>query len=103
MGSNSCKRFTRVNTILGLPELKLQQNPLDLLLQTGLVNRNCRDAFCRRIIFPCRQQGRLVNLYGRSIGSAFPHRLLPGSKGELFAWESVRSFSSVILVEACSI
>ena len=40
-----------------------------------------------------------MNLYGRSIGAAFPHRLLPRSKGGLFAWESVRHFSTVILVE----
>lgn len=71
----------------------------DRLLQTGLINPQGRDAFCRRVIFPCRQQGQTVNLYGRSIGAAFPHRLLPRSKGGLFAWESVRHFSSVILVE----
>jgi len=35
----------------------------------------------------------------RSIGTAFPHRLLPRSKGGLFAWESVRHCSHVILVE----
>src|ERR1019366_8584761 len=58
-----------------------------------------RDAFCHRVIFPCRQRGQIVNLYGRSIGAAFPHRLLPRSKGGLFAWESVRSFSTLILVE----
>lgn len=40
-----------------------------------------------------------VNLYGRSIGAAFPHRLLPRSKRGLFAWDSVSDFSSVILVE----
>jgi len=72
---------------------------LDLLLRTGLINPQGRDAFCRRVIFPCRQQGRAVNLYGRSIGKAFPHRLLPRSKGGLFAWESVGAFSTVILVE----
>ncbi len=72
---------------------------LDLLLQTGLINHQGRDAFCRRVIFPCRQQGRVMNLYGRSIGTAFPHRLLPRSKGGLFAWESVSVFSTVILVE----
>jgi DNA primase len=71
----------------------------DLLLDTGLINPQGRDAFCRRVIFPCRQQGHIVNLYGRSIGAAFPHRLLPRSKGGLFAWESVRPCSSVILVE----
>ena len=72
---------------------------LDLLLRAGLINSQGRDAFCRRIIFPCYQQGRVINLYGRSIGAAFPHRLLPRSKGGLFAWESVSVFSTVILVE----
>ena len=71
----------------------------DLLLEIGLINRNGRDAFCRRVIFPCRQHDEVVNLYGRSIGAAFPHRLLPRSKGGLFGWESVSSFSTVILVE----
>jgi DNA primase len=71
----------------------------DLLLRTGLINHQGRDAFCRRVIFPCYQQGRVINLYGRSVGAAFPHRLLPRSKGGLFAWDSVKVFSSVILVE----
>lgn len=73
--------------------------PLDLLLDMGLINRQGRDAFCRRVMFPCSQHGRIVNLYGRSIGAAFPHRLLPRSKGGLFAWDSVRRFPTVILVE----
>ena len=72
---------------------------LDLLLEVGLINQHGRDVFCRRVIFPCYQQGQIVNLYGRSIGAAFPHRLLPRSKGELFAWGSVSTFSTVILVE----
>ena len=71
----------------------------ELLLNTGLLNGHGRDAFCRRVIFPCREHGQVVNLYGRAIGAAFPHRLLPRSKGGLFAWESVRTFSTVILVE----
>jgi DNA primase len=73
--------------------------PFDLLLDTGLINSQGRDGFCRRVIFPCCQHGRIVNLYGRSIGHAFPHRLLARSKGGLFAWESVRDFSIAILVE----
>jgi DNA primase len=73
--------------------------PFELLLRTGLINHQGRDAFCRRVIFPCWQQGRVSNLYGRSIGAAFPHRLLPRSKGGLFAWDSVSAFSTVILVE----
>lgn len=71
----------------------------DLLRITGLIASEGRDALCRRVIFPCRQDGRIVNLYGRSIGAAFPHRLLPCSRGGLFAWESVSQSSSVILVE----
>jgi DNA primase catalytic core len=71
----------------------------DALRDTGLISPQGRDAFCRRVIFPCRQQEHIVNLYGRSIGAAFPHRLLPRSKGGLFAWESVSQFSTVILVE----
>jgi DNA primase len=73
--------------------------PRDLLLDTGLLDSQGRDAFCRRVIFSCRHHGQIVHLYGRSIGAAFPHRLLPRSKGGLFAWESVSSFSTVILVE----
>jgi DNA primase len=72
---------------------------LELLLDAGLINNQGRDTFCRRVIFPCREHDRIVNLYGRSIGTAFPHRLLPRSKGGLFAWESVSRFSHVILVE----
>jgi DNA primase len=72
---------------------------LDALLGAGFINNQGCDAFCRRVIFPRRQQNRIVNLYGRSIGAAFPHRLLPRPKGGLFAWEPVRQFSTVILVE----
>jgi DNA primase len=79
--------------------LAAQGYALDQLLETGLINHQGRDTFCRRVIFSCRQHGLIVNLYGRSIGAAFPHRLLPRSKGGLFAWESVRRFGTVILVE----
>jgi DNA primase len=72
---------------------------LDQLLDIGLISQQGRDAFCRRVIFPCSEHGQIGNLYGRSIGAAFPHRLLPRSKGGLFAWQSVRYFSSIILVE----
>jgi DNA primase len=71
----------------------------DQLLDAGLINSQGRDTFCRRLIFPCHDQGRVANLYGRSLGAAFPHRFLPRSKGGLFAWESVCQYRSVILVE----
>jgi DNA primase len=72
---------------------------MDRLLAVGLINPQGRDVFCRRVIFPCREQLQIVNLYGRSIGPAFPHRLLPRSKGGLVGWETVSRFSRIILVE----
>ena len=72
---------------------------LEVLVDIGLVSREGRDTFCRRVVFPCREQGRALNLYGRSLGTAPAHRFLPCPKGGLFAWESVRDLPRVILVE----
>ncbi len=73
---------------------------MDRLFQAGLVNPQGRDSFCRRVVFACRDEhGCCVNLYGRAIGDATPHRFLPGSRGGLFAWETVSACSRVILVE----
>jgi len=71
----------------------------DLLQRLGLINSHGHDAFYRRVIFPCCQHGRVINLYGRSIAKAFAHRFLPGSKGGLYAWEQVQQCPEVILVE----
>ena len=79
--------------------LTAQGYSCDLLQQLGLLNARGCDAFYQRIIFPCHQNGRVVNLYGRSITAAVAHRFLPGSKGGLYAWESVQHCSEVILVE----
>jgi DNA primase len=69
--------------------------PLSALRQAGLVSAVGYDAYMHRIVFPL--QG---NLYGRSISaSAPPHRFLPGMKGGLYAWEQVRQYQEVILVE----
>ena len=72
---------------------------LERVLEAGLINPQGADTFCRRVIFPCRQQDRIDNLYGRSIGRAFSHRLLPRPKGGLLAWESLHQFRDIILVE----
>jgi DNA primase catalytic core len=72
---------------------------LESLQRVGLVNPQGCDAFYRRVVLPCCQNRQVVNLYGRSLGAAFPHRFLPGPKGGLFAWESARQFSTIILVE----
>ena len=79
--------------------LTAQGHSCDLLQQLGLLNARGCDAFYQRIIFPCHQNGRVVNLYGRSITAAVAHRFLPGSKGGLYAWEQVQQGPEVILVE----
>jgi DNA primase len=68
--------------------------PLESLQQAGLVNAEGHDAYSHRIVFPLEG-----NLYGRSTGAAFPHMFLPGSKGGLYAWERVRRYPEIILVE----
>jgi DNA primase len=79
--------------------LSAQGYSFDLLQRLGLLNRKGHDAFYRRVIFPCCQGERVVNLYGRSIVAAFAHRFLPGSKGGLYGWEQVQQCPEVILVE----
>jgi DNA primase len=79
--------------------LTAQGHSFDVLLRLGLINARGADALYQRIVFPLRQGEQIVNLYGRSIGDAFAHRFLPGSKGGLYAWKKVRNCSEVILVE----
>lgn len=79
--------------------LTAQGYSCDLLQRLGLLDSQGHDAFYRRVVFPCCQGGRVINLYGRSIGAAFAHRFLPGSKGGLYAWEQVQQCPEVILVE----
>ncbi len=69
--------------------------PLANQCQAGLVTARGYDAYVHRIVFPLEG-----NLYGRSLSpSAPPHRFLPGGKGGLYAWDQVRRYSEVILVE----
>jgi DNA primase len=69
--------------------------PLHALRQAGLITAAGYDAYLHRIVFPLQD-----NLYGRSISTAAPpHRFLPGAKGGLYAWEQVRRYPEVILVE----
>jgi DNA primase len=68
---------------------------LPALRQAGLVTGVGYDSYVRRIVFPLEG-----NLYGRSISAAAPpHRFLPGAKGGLYAWDQVRQYPEVILVE----
>ena len=79
--------------------LTAQGYSFELLRKSGLIDTRGADALYQRIVFPLQQGGHIVNLYGRSVGSAFAHRFLPGGKGGLYAWEKVRNCSEVILVE----
>lgn len=72
--------------------------PPNLLIEVGLIHQG-KDAFYRRIVFPCFDGCRLINLYGRSLGGAAPHRFLPRPKGGLFAWNTVGHHHDVVLVE----
>jgi len=79
--------------------LTAQGYSFERLRTAGLINAQGADALYQRVVFPLRQGERIVNLYGRSISSAFAHRFLPGSKGGLYAWEKVRHCPEIILVE----
>jgi DNA primase len=79
--------------------LTTQGYAFDLLQRVGLLNSQGRDTFYGRVVFPCYLDGRIVNLYGRSLGDTFAHRFLSGHKGGLYAWEQVRQCPEVILVE----
>jgi DNA primase len=68
--------------------------PLESLRQAGLANAEGHDTYSHRIVFPLEG-----NLYGRSTGAAFPHMFLPASKGGLYAWDRVRKYPEIILVE----
>ena len=78
--------------------LSRQGYPAELLRRLGLIHQD-QDAFYRRIVFPCGEGSRSVNLYGRSVGGAAPHRFLPRPKGGLFIWNAVGQHPEVILVE----
>jgi DNA primase len=71
----------------------------DFVLQLGLIDPRGHDVFYRRIVFPCFENNRPVNLYGRSLGCIAPHRFLARPKGGLFAWSTIDASHEVILVE----
>jgi len=79
--------------------LTTQGYSFDFLRGLGLLNSQGLDAFYRRVVFPCLKGSRVINLYGRSLTTAFPHRFLHGSKGGLYAWDQVQQCPEVILVE----
>jgi len=79
--------------------LNAQGYSFPLLQRLGLIDARGADALYQRVVSPLYQGEHIVNFYGRSIGAAFAHRFLPGSKGGLYAWKKVRHSPEVILVE----
>ena len=70
---------------------------LRVLQESGLVNAQRRDSFFRAITFPLAAAG---SLYGRSITNGLcRHRLLPGSKGNLYGCPQAFACGQVIVVE----
>ncbi len=71
----------------------------DLLLDIGLINSQGRDAFCRRVIFPCRQRWPdrqpLRPQYRRGV----PSPLAAALQRRIVCLGVRRRFSTVILVE----
>lgn len=64
------------------------------LQQAGVVTPEGFDAMAHRLVFPLES-----TLYGRSLGRACPHRFLPGGKGGLYGWPTVRHCRDLIVVE----
>src|SRR5947207_1159204 len=73
--------------------MRLGYSLCDLQL-AGVVTPEGLDTFAHRVVFPLDG-----GLYGRSIGSAHPHRFLRGGKGGLYGWEKVRNCREIVLVD----
>jgi hypothetical protein len=61
------------------------------LRHTGLVNPQGHDTLYQRVVFPCCQDRRIVNLYGRSIGATLPIDSSPAPRA---AWSPGNRFVS---------
>ena len=65
------------------------------LRQAGLVTAAGYDAYMHRDGVSAGRQP----LWPQPLAAAPPHRFLPGAKGGLYAWDQVRRYPEVILVE----
>jgi len=72
---------------------------VEQLASAGLVNRRGLDVFFRRLLFPLCSGTEVVNLYGRNLGSKFPHMYLPGPREVLLGFPDTRARARGILVE----
>jgi DNA primase len=65
----------------------------------GLVNRRGLDAFFGRVTFPLVEDGKVINVYGRSLSNRYCHMYLPGRRDVIFNIGNVVG-KSVILTES---
>ena len=81
--------------------LTAQGYSFELLQIAGLINAQGADALYQRIVFPLRQGEHIVNLYGRSMGSAFAHRSLPAARAAAVRQRKAfdRLYDKVILMK----
>lgn len=62
----------------------------------GLVNRKGLDMFFGRATFPLVEDGRTVNVYGRSLSDSYRHMYLPGRRDVIFNLENVRGENAIL-------
>jgi len=67
--------------------------------EAGLLNRRGLDVLFRRVTLPLGAGPKVVNLYGRNLGSRFAHLYLPGRRDVILGWEKAREQARGILVE----
>jgi DNA primase len=65
----------------------------------GLVNRRGLDALFGRVTFPLVEDGRVVNVYGRSLSDRYKHMYLPARRDVIFNIEGIDG-DCVILTES---
>jgi DNA primase len=62
----------------------------------GLVNRRGLDSFFGRVTFPLVEDGKVINVYGRSLSGRFKHLYLPAGRDVVFNLDHVDGESAVL-------
>jgi DNA primase len=62
----------------------------------GLVNRRGLDSFFGRVTFPLVEEGKVVNIYGRSLSNRYRHMYLPARRDVIFNMEHVEGDHAIL-------
>ena len=62
----------------------------------GLVNRRGLDSFFGRVTFPLVEDGRVVNVYGRSLSANYKHMYLPARRDVIFNIEHIEGEYAIL-------